>query len=310
MPLPQARLRRGRGRSPGRECRPTYQKTAEIDEVGEMAKTVPDQRRAEVDPQRAARVRIGNDPVGQPRPAHVDQRERCPRTSRRTASWLRPSGSPTVRQLCRNRNRIAEISVPAWPMPIQNTKLVMSKAQPTVGSGPTCRCRSRSGRPPPPTPSSEQRERRQRNAAHHSAGRRRVQRRADVLGDIRRASCARRSAARRAASTSRQPCSAASASPAGPVAHDRQVARRPAARSVLRAPGSGGRSRRASSTRLCGSFRSPNTMAPAGHDCWQAVWIVAVGDRHAPAAAPRCCASWMRCTQKRALLHHARASAP
>src|SRR5438105_15687291 len=34
-----------------------------------------------------------------------------------------------VRHFCRNRNRMAEISVPAWPMPIQNTKLVMSNAQ-------------------------------------------------------------------------------------------------------------------------------------------------------------------------------------
>ena len=36
-----------------------------------------------------------------------------------------------VRHFCRSRNRIAEISVPAWPIPIQNTKLVMSQAQPT-----------------------------------------------------------------------------------------------------------------------------------------------------------------------------------
>ena len=36
-----------------------------------------------------------------------------------------------VRHFCRNSSRIAEISVPAWPMPIQNTKLVMSNAQPT-----------------------------------------------------------------------------------------------------------------------------------------------------------------------------------
>src|SRR5215469_5061231 len=35
-----------------------------------------------------------------------------------------------VRHFCRNRNRIAEISVPAWPIPIQNTKFVMSHAQP------------------------------------------------------------------------------------------------------------------------------------------------------------------------------------
>ena len=37
-----------------------------------------------------------------------------------------------VRHFCRNSSRMAEISVPAWPMPIQNTKLVMSNAQPTV----------------------------------------------------------------------------------------------------------------------------------------------------------------------------------
>ncbi len=36
-----------------------------------------------------------------------------------------------VRHFCFNRHRIAEISVPAWPMPIQNTKLVMSHAQST-----------------------------------------------------------------------------------------------------------------------------------------------------------------------------------
>ena len=41
-----------------------------------------------------------------------------------------------VRHCCRSRNRMAEISVPAWPMPIQKTKLVMSKAQPTVRFSP------------------------------------------------------------------------------------------------------------------------------------------------------------------------------
>ena len=37
-----------------------------------------------------------------------------------------------VRHFCRNSSRMAEISVPAWPMPIQNTKFVMSNAQPTA----------------------------------------------------------------------------------------------------------------------------------------------------------------------------------
>ena len=36
-----------------------------------------------------------------------------------------------VLQRWRSRKRIAEISVPAWPMPTQNTKLTMSKPQPT-----------------------------------------------------------------------------------------------------------------------------------------------------------------------------------
>jgi len=36
-----------------------------------------------------------------------------------------------VRHFCRRRNKIAEISVPACPIPIQKTKLVMSHAQPT-----------------------------------------------------------------------------------------------------------------------------------------------------------------------------------
>ena len=36
-----------------------------------------------------------------------------------------------VRQFCRNRNKIAEIKVPAWPIPTQNTKLTIGQAQNT-----------------------------------------------------------------------------------------------------------------------------------------------------------------------------------
>src|SRR5262245_50682369 len=36
-----------------------------------------------------------------------------------------------VRHVCFNSSRIAEISVPAWPMPIHQTRFVMSNAQPT-----------------------------------------------------------------------------------------------------------------------------------------------------------------------------------
>ena len=36
-----------------------------------------------------------------------------------------------VRHFCRSKNKMAEINVPACPIPIQKTKLVMSQAQPT-----------------------------------------------------------------------------------------------------------------------------------------------------------------------------------
>ncbi len=36
-----------------------------------------------------------------------------------------------VRHCWRSKSRIAEISVPAWPMPIHHTKLMMSKPQAT-----------------------------------------------------------------------------------------------------------------------------------------------------------------------------------
>src|SRR5689334_12249091 len=41
-----------------------------------------------------------------------------------------------LRHFCRNSNRMAEISVPAWPIPTHQTKLVMSKAQPMVEFSP------------------------------------------------------------------------------------------------------------------------------------------------------------------------------
>src|SRR6478609_2818348 len=36
-----------------------------------------------------------------------------------------------MRHCCLNSNRIAEMSVPAWPMPIHQTKLMIGNAQPT-----------------------------------------------------------------------------------------------------------------------------------------------------------------------------------
>jgi len=37
-----------------------------------------------------------------------------------------------VRQRCSSRYKIAEMNVPAWPIPTQKTKFVMSKAHPTL----------------------------------------------------------------------------------------------------------------------------------------------------------------------------------
>ena len=36
-----------------------------------------------------------------------------------------------LRHVCLNSSRIAEISVPAWPIPIHHTKLMMAKPQAT-----------------------------------------------------------------------------------------------------------------------------------------------------------------------------------
>ena len=36
-----------------------------------------------------------------------------------------------VRQVCLKSSRMAEISVPAWPMPIHHTKFTMANPQPT-----------------------------------------------------------------------------------------------------------------------------------------------------------------------------------
>ena len=41
-----------------------------------------------------------------------------------------------LRQVCLNSNKIAEISVPAWPIPIHHTKLMMAKPQATGTSMP------------------------------------------------------------------------------------------------------------------------------------------------------------------------------
>ena len=50
-----------------------------------------------------------------------------------TAKIVMPSANRLmeVRQPCLSSSRIAEMSVPAWPMPIHQTKLMIAKPQPT-----------------------------------------------------------------------------------------------------------------------------------------------------------------------------------
>lgn len=54
-------------------------------------------------------------------------------TAQMTAKMVMASANRAMafRQRLRKRKRMAEISVPAWPIPTQNTKLMMSKAQNT-----------------------------------------------------------------------------------------------------------------------------------------------------------------------------------
>ena len=108
-----------------------YQKTSEIVKYVLMAKT--SQTSGERKLTHSGRACSGTASIqkashGRPmwisgkRPAHMTAKSVIASAARLT----------DVRQRCRNRNRMAEISVPAWPMPIQKTKLVMSNAHPTV----------------------------------------------------------------------------------------------------------------------------------------------------------------------------------
>ncbi len=57
-------------------------------------------------------------------------RDKAPRTRRRTSVIASAKRLIDVRHSCRSSSRIAEISVPAWPMPIHQTKLMMSMPHP------------------------------------------------------------------------------------------------------------------------------------------------------------------------------------
>ena len=94
--------------------------------VGRDREDVPDQRAAELRPE-AHRVRVGQQPVEEPRPAQVQQREQ---PAQATANSVIASAKRLidVRHSCCSSSRIAEISVPAWPMPIHQTKLMIVEA--------------------------------------------------------------------------------------------------------------------------------------------------------------------------------------
>ena len=98
--------------------------------VGRDREDVPDQRAAELRPQ-AHGVGVGQQPVGEPRAAGVEQPDRGRRRPPRRCVIASAKRLIEVRQVWRSSSRIAEISVPAWPMPIHQTKLMMSKPQPT-----------------------------------------------------------------------------------------------------------------------------------------------------------------------------------
>ena len=90
---------------------------------------VPEKRAPEVGPH-AHLVREREHPVGDPDASHVDPGNV---RAHMTAKMVIASAARLieVRHVCRKRKRIAEMSVPACAIPTQNTKFVMSHAQPT-----------------------------------------------------------------------------------------------------------------------------------------------------------------------------------
>ena len=96
--------------------------------VGRDREDVPDQRAAELRPQ-AHRVRVREQPVGrQPRPAGVEQREHAGARHGEQRHRLGEAVDRRAPLSACSSSRIAEISVPAWPMPIHQTKLTIVEA--------------------------------------------------------------------------------------------------------------------------------------------------------------------------------------
>ena len=98
--------------------------------VGRDGEDVPDERAAELRPE-PHRVRIREQPVGRPRGARRGYRGRGRRRTTAKSVMASAKRLMELRHFWRKKKRMAEISVPAWPMPIHQTKLTMSKPQPT-----------------------------------------------------------------------------------------------------------------------------------------------------------------------------------
>ncbi len=130
--------------------------------VSRNREDVPDQRAAPLRPE-PHRIRIRRQPVEKPRPAHVKQREKPRAGDGEERHRLGESVDRRPPVLLEQAARIAEISVPAWPIPIHQTKLTIAKPHITgtsIPQIPTPRSRS--------TVSDVNKHRRQEEADRHA----------------------------------------------------------------------------------------------------------------------------------------------
>src|SRR5207302_6760485 len=102
--------------------------------VGGNCKNVPDERAAKLRPE-PHRAGIREHVEGHPRAPGMNQREDAGAGDGEGRHGFREPvdrGTPLLMQ----RNKIAEMSVPAWPIPIHQTKFTMAKPQATGMSMP------------------------------------------------------------------------------------------------------------------------------------------------------------------------------
>ena len=284
--------------------------------VGRHREHVPDQRAAELRPD-AHRVRVREQPVDASHGRPVWRSGKMPAHATANSVIASANRLIEVRHVCLSSSRIAEISVPAWPMPIHQTKLMMANPQPTGMFTPQM--------PMPLTSRYVERHEQQRSSSRNAtpkpsyqpSGVFRVEDdRADLVGDRPKVWPGAITGGRAGADRPRWFGSVDRLEALGHrlftqlrvhVAHGGEIGRaRPrvqlgrAARSCAPRPAA---SRRGSS----GSFRSPKTIASAGHACWHAVLISPSRTRRSPFSA-----SILRGVDPLhavgALLHHAAAA--